>query len=88
MSLHKFYKKKEDSEQQHKYTKVHLNSLPVDPFERPSIELFVEINPFRFEREVLECLNCLENPKITRCLQIDEPRERATHAPDQWQHVP
>ncbi|XP_052627754.1 uncharacterized protein LOC111888627 [Lactuca sativa] len=40
MSLHKFYKKKEDSEQQHKYTKVDLNSLPVDPFERPSIEFY------------------------------------------------
>nr|KAJ0217053.1 hypothetical protein LSAT_V11C300152970 [Lactuca sativa] len=33
MSLHKFYKKKEDSEQQHKYTKVDLNSLPIDPHE-------------------------------------------------------
>nr|KAJ0188279.1 hypothetical protein LSAT_V11C900493480 [Lactuca sativa] len=31
MSLHKFYKKKEDSEQQHKYTNAGLNSLPVDP---------------------------------------------------------
>nr|KAJ0219001.1 hypothetical protein LSAT_V11C300155530 [Lactuca sativa] len=40
MSLHKFYKKKEDNEQQHKYTKVDLNSLPVDPFERPSIEFY------------------------------------------------
>nr|KAJ0213818.1 hypothetical protein LSAT_V11C400223710 [Lactuca sativa] len=40
MSLHKFYKKKEDSEQLHKYTKVDLNSLPIDPFERPSIEFY------------------------------------------------
>ncbi|XP_052621644.1 uncharacterized protein LOC111906147 [Lactuca sativa] len=40
MSLHKFYKKKEDSEQQQKYTKIDLNSLPVDPFERPSIEFY------------------------------------------------
>nr|KAJ0224812.1 hypothetical protein LSAT_V11C100002390 [Lactuca sativa] len=40
ISLHKFYKKKEDNEQQHKYTKVDLNSLPVDLFERPSIEFY------------------------------------------------
>nr|KAJ0221032.1 hypothetical protein LSAT_V11C200068740 [Lactuca sativa] len=40
MSLHMFYKKKEDIEQQQKYTKVDLNSLLVDTFERPSIELY------------------------------------------------
>ncbi|XP_023735456.1 uncharacterized protein LOC111883364 [Lactuca sativa] len=40
MSLHKFYKKKEDGEQQHKYKKVDLNALPVYPFEQPSIEFY------------------------------------------------
>nr|KAJ0197641.1 hypothetical protein LSAT_V11C700376230 [Lactuca sativa] len=40
MFLHKFYKKKEDNEQQQKYTKVDLNSLPVDPFERLSIDFY------------------------------------------------
>ena len=45
MSLHKFFKKKdekstEDQNEQHKHRKIDLSSLPVDPAERPSIEFY------------------------------------------------